>query len=252
MQIKDLIITEIWRVIQIKSNKGKTVHWDKRVCCGICCVLSGHMLFRFENETVECKKNDAVFIPEGIEYTIEYPQDTHFVLFNFKVLEPFSEIKKIENVNLYNHYKTVKNYFTMARDTKIHYVFSELYAVLARFSDYKNKHNPMVDAAGKSIIENYNNSDFTCKDIAKDLGITDTYLRLIFKKEHGIPPGQYLLKTRMDEATYLLMDNMSVTKVAEMVGYKDVFQFSKAYKKYFGYSPKIAKSREMRIDYDNK
>ncbi len=247
MQIKDLIITEIWRVIQIKSNKGKTVHWDKRVCCGICWILSGHMLFRLENETVECKKNDAVFIPEGIEYTIEYPQDTHFVLFNFKVLEQFEEIKKIENVNFYNHFKAVRNYFTLGTDIKIHHVFSTLYEVLAKFSDYgsTNKYAAMVDMAEKAIIENYNNSDFTCKDLADKLGITDTYLRLIFKKQHGIPPGQFLLKTRMNEATYLLMDNTSVTKVAELVGYKDVFQFSKAYKKYFGYSPKIAKTRDM-------
>jgi AraC-like DNA-binding protein len=48
---------------------------------------------------------------------------------------------------------------------------------------------------------------------------------------------QYLLNVRMEEATNYLRQGFSVKECAHMVGYEDVSNFSKLYKKHFGKSP---------------
>ena len=53
---------------------------------------------------------------------------------------------------------------------------------------------------------------------------------------------EYHLNVRLKKAKDLLVTGKySVADVAELVGYNDIFAFSKAYKKYFGYSPSLTK-----------
>ena len=122
-------------------------------------------------------------------------------------------------------------------------MFSELYKILAFFSDesHSDKYIKIVKGAEKIMVENLGNSDFVCRSIAEQVGISEAYLARLFKAENGIPPRKFLMKIRMNETKSLLEEYFSVTQVAHMVGDKDVFQFSKAYKNYYGYSPGLAK-----------
>ena len=85
----------------------------------------------------------------------------------------------------------------------------------------------MANVAENIIVKNFDDSEFVCRDIAETLGISEVYLRLIFKNEYGTSPGQYMLKVRMSEAWDLLADGISVSEVAGRVGYCDIFRFSK-------------------------
>ncbi|WP_408582031.1 helix-turn-helix domain-containing protein [Lactobacillus helveticus] len=64
------------------------------------------------------------------------------------------------------------------------------------------------------------------------------YLNNIFVKNMGITPANYLLKLRMEKAK---IDFSSTTKmikeIAKDVGYTDQYTFSKAFKRYTGFSP---------------
>lgn len=238
--MKNLIVTRFLSAVQLKNIKGKTLYQDSRFSTGIIGILKGKIMFIFKDKKIICEKNEAMFIPEGTEYTIEYLEDTHSLVFNFRINEISETIKKISDVNLYSSFKIIHTHFALSKEVKVHPILSELYKILAEFSYERkmNKHSKMIEYAAKTINDNFSNPDFLCKDISKNLNISEAYLRMIFKEEYGISPLQYLLKTRMNEAAYLLMENLSVTDTAQMVGYKDIFQFSKAYKKYFGYPPK--------------
>lgn len=243
--MEKLIVTEIWRTVQLKRNKGYKVHWNNRVCSGICGILKGSVLFKFQDKEILCQKNEAIFIPEGITYTIEYPEDTHLVLFDFKMLEICNTIKKIKDTNLYSRFKIIHDYFVLGNDAKLHHMLAELYKILAMFSDESNKdkYTKIVKDAEKIMVDNLGNSDFMCRNIAEHFGISEVYLGKLFKAENGVSPRKFLIKIRMDEAKSLLEENFSVTQVSQMVGYKDVFQFSKAYKNFYGYSPGLSKLR---------
>ena len=74
--------------------------------------------------------------------------------------------------------------------------------------------------------------------IAEELGITRGYLRNVFFAVHGMSPREYLTEVRLQRAEELLLEGgRSVTSVAAEVGYDDVLQFSRIFKKHTGASP---------------
>lgn len=87
-------------------------------------------------------------------------------------------------------------------------------------------------------IDNEYNRRITVGEIAKRIHIVPSYLYRIFMKYGGISPQQALMKKRMEMASILLDQRQyTVGQVAEMVGYSDVLQFSKFFKKHFSVSP---------------
>lgn len=74
--------------------------------------------------------------------------------------------------------------------------------------------------------------------IALSLGLNRSYLTRLFKEATGYSLQEYLLTYRMKMAIKLLSENkLSVSEIAEAVGYTDTFTFSKAFKRHFGKSP---------------
>ena len=108
-----------------------------------------------------------------------------------------------------------------------------LYALL--FSD-PSRVNPHVRQ-----VENYIRASYMhpirVEHIARQLNLDRRYLSRLFKEKLGISMQQYLLNVRMEEATNYLRQGYSVKECAHMVGYEDVSNFSKLYKRHFGMSP---------------
>lgn len=69
---------------------------------------------------------------------------------------------------------------------------------------------------------------------------TQYYIRL-FCSHMGITPHQYLIHYRMKLGLYGLMAGKSVAETADNVGYPEVRNFIRAFKKYYGFSPRQVK-----------
>lgn len=69
---------------------------------------------------------------------------------------------------------------------------------------------------------------------------TQYYIRL-FCSYMGTTPHQYLINYRMKLGFSELMTGRSVTETADLVGYPEVRNFIRAFKKYYGYSPSQVK-----------
>lgn len=76
------------------------------------------------------------------------------------------------------------------------------------------------------------------ESIASMLGIDRRYLSRIFLRETGMTPKEYLVRIRLSRAADLLENSScTVTETARSVGYDDVYNFSKIFKKKYGISP---------------
>ena len=64
------------------------------------------------------------------------------------------------------------------------------------------------------------------------------YLSCLFKKVNGITLSSYYKQRRLTEGRKLLEQGVGVGDVAEILNYSSAFSFSKAYKSYWGVSPK--------------
>lgn len=98
------------------------------------------------------------------------------------------------------------------------------------------------------INVNYMNS-VSVAEIATFLKLDRKYLSRIFKDKTGFTVQEYLISKRLSEAKKLLKSGYSVSESAYMTGYGDAFNFSKAFKKSFGISPKnyIAQKKQQQI-----
>lgn len=90
----------------------------------------------------------------------------------------------------------------------------------------------------KNFIETNYMRDITVEDIARSLGLNRSYLSRIFKNKTGKSLREYLVETRLENAARFLKEGRSVKESAALCGYRDVFNFSKMFKKHFGISPK--------------
>ncbi|AOZ91970.1 helix-turn-helix domain-containing protein [Paenibacillus crassostreae] len=75
-------------------------------------------------------------------------------------------------------------------------------------------------------------------DLATRAGLSSRYFSIKFKDIIGIPVQSYIIKTRIERAQHLLLyAGMNVTEVADTLGYRDIFFFSRQFKQYTGHNP---------------
>jgi len=107
-----------------------------------------------------------------------------------------------------------------------------------------------LEAAEKYINMNIQNP-VTVTELIEFLGVTQPYLFRIFKARFEKSPKQYILEQKFVRSKQLLKDtDLSVTHIANSVGFPDVLSFSRCFKKRFGVSPQ--NYRINRSDSDKK
>lgn len=76
------------------------------------------------------------------------------------------------------------------------------------------------------------------EDLASRAGLSTRYFSIKFKEIVGMSVQTYIIKSRIDRAQHLLLHaGMNVTEVADALGYRDIFFFSRQFKQYTGKSP---------------
>ncbi|MFR2839172.1 MAG: response regulator [Zhenhengia sp.] len=89
------------------------------------------------------------------------------------------------------------------------------------------------------IEENYANPDLSVAKLAEIFNLNTSYIGTLFKKVNNQSLLHYITTVRMEASKTLLKQNKyKIGEISEMVGYSDVFYYSKRFKKMYGYSPK--------------
>ena len=95
-----------------------------------------------------------------------------------------------------------------------------------------------VVLARNYIDKHYWNPALCLEDAAAELQISPGYLSRLMKRETGFSFVEYLNRTRVKKATFLMSDPAAKAfEVAERVGYRSQHYFSRAFKKVTGSSP---------------
>lgn len=88
------------------------------------------------------------------------------------------------------------------------------------------------------IEKNYGNTNISVKLISESLGLSESHLSHIFKKETDYTINAYITRYRIRAAIDMLRSGKyKVYEVAKVVGYKDITYFSSTFKKITGKSP---------------
>ena len=89
------------------------------------------------------------------------------------------------------------------------------------------------------IHANYMHPDLSVAKLAETFKLNTSYIGTLFKKVNNQSLLHYITMVRMEASKKLLKQNKyKIGEISEMVGYSDVFYYSKRFKKIYGYSPK--------------
>ncbi|MBK1441829.1 helix-turn-helix transcriptional regulator [Parapedobacter sp. ISTM3] len=92
--------------------------------------------------------------------------------------------------------------------------------------------------AAKAFIEKNMLEPLNMRRICQETGLNDFKLKKGFKELFGTTVFEYFTRLRMEYARKLLLDTSHhVNEVAYTLGYGDPYNFTKAFKKHFGYLP---------------
>jgi Signal transduction histidine kinase len=88
------------------------------------------------------------------------------------------------------------------------------------------------------IEENIDYPELSSSFICKELGLSSSKLYRKITELTDLPPNEFIKTIRLKKSAHLLRSRKyNVSEVADMVGFKDPFYFSKCFKKQFGRSP---------------
>lgn len=127
--------------------------------------------------------------------------------------------------------------FSIDRETNPAIFLSLIYKLIYYLFNEKKENSSIPEKIRQYIDFNYMDN-ISVLTISNYFGYERSYLYRVFKNHLGVGIKEYIIKTRMEHAQILLKQGYSVNKTSLAVGYKDQTNFSKAYKKHFGESPK--------------
>lgn len=104
----------------------------------------------------------------------------------------------------------------------------------------KNKISPSII----KLIKELENEDYfafmTLSDLENFLDLSTRNLQLLFKKNFGMTPIQFLREQKLKYAKRLIIEsngNLNVTQISTEVGFLNFSTFAKYYKEYHGFLP---------------
>ncbi len=105
------------------------------------------------------------------------------------------------------------------------------------------KYSAMVQSVIYYINQNYS-EQFTVKDIADEIGISESYMISQFKKETNTTPAIFLRETRLKAAEgFLISTDEEIQLISGRVGIHDANYFVKIFKSKYGVTPKAYRKK---------
>jgi len=213
--------------------------------------FEGDNTFHYDNVHANITKETIGFLPKtnhSITYTIdvkkssdsiniffltsaELPKEAQFFdcsdIPNLSSL--FIKFERVWNSKKVGYYEEALSIFhkiisTLQVHLSSNYIPQKKYAIISDSITYLEQH--------------FLDKDFNLEKLAAMSGISFSYYKKIFKKKFNMTPKQYLNKLKLNYTCSLLKTHRyTITQIAEMAGYNDIYYFTHSFKKNIGLTP---------------
>lgn len=149
--------------------------------------------------------------------------------------------KVIEQILQCNYPMPIAQLFLQAKATELLALFFDKLVKREMTDDFDNLNQNDVASlfvVKKILMDNLENPP-TIPFLSREIGMSESKLKKIFKQVFGHSVYQYVLYNRMEKAKELLESNQyNVSEVGGLVGYSNLAHFAKAFKKQYAVAPK--------------
>ena len=249
---QDFIITGIKRVILVDKNEypqSKITFTNPLDSNELIYHFSGKATVHFNGKILDVKENTIRFLPQGEnkEYIVEKEEFGECIDIFFNANLPLSDeaftINIRENTTIENLFKKIFAVWVSKNDGYYFECISLLYKIFAEMQ--KQNYIPQnqysaIKPAIEYIEENFLRSKISVPYLADICRISEAYLKKLFIKKFGAPPTKYIIQLKINYACDLLRsERYSITQVAHLCGYDNVYFFSRQFKEYIGTAPSV-------------
>ena len=244
--MEDILITGISAIYKYKTERA---YWEnngenRNFHC-LAYQVSGEYDHEFPFETLKVKSDTLFFINKNDPYkatrkemgesicvTFSGTTDLKSSVWDFsdnpKLLNCFHRLYKLNGLNFKSDYYSAIS------------ILYEIFSLAQEKSElpyYSSKTKSKIIEAHKYITEHFT-GEINITNLAKSYDLSVKHFRNMFKDIYGATPTQYIINMRLNLAVSLLNQNRSsIQEVAEITGFKDVYYFSRLFKKKFSVPP---------------
>ena len=126
--------------------------------------------------------------------------------------------------------------------------YEDLCLQLSRqFDNNKKSHNSaLLEAIQQYLEEHFTDPNLSLTELAENLKRSENYLSSFYKDQTGVRLSEAILKLRMDRAVALVTGGFdSIDYVAEQSGYANTGSFRRSFKRYYGVSPSVYRTKSF-------
>jgi len=236
------VIVKFISSIKVYNPKGGCLKIKKRETSVLIIVLSGKIRFTQNGNSTIASPKSPIYIPKGASYLNECLEDAESLLLNFEecrqsdAIAPLAYIEPQKAIRIFERVLILHAQKTLRAEAEI---FSLFYSLVSEgYTESVTAERSLIAPALEYIELHLSEAELTVERLAACCCISSVYLRKLFQKELGMSPFSYVTCRRMETAREMLYERCSVGETALRVGYGDIYQFSRAFKKYYGVSPK--------------
>ena len=244
------VITEIKRIVMVGKNEysapmtsfGHTVTHNELIFH-----FSGHATVFFDDLVLETKPNTIRFLPQGEteRYDVLRHERGECIDVYFSADRPISHqafvIDMAQNEKLGALFKKLFSTWVSKKDGYYFESISLLYRIFAEMqkdTSIPKQHKSKIAPAMEIIHSEFLARDLTLYELAVACNMGESYFQKLFKEIHGISPKKYIIQLKINHACDLLrLERYTVTQIAELCNFSDIYFFSRQFKEYMGITP---------------
>lgn len=240
--MRHFVITKYITSFYTHDLKGRKQEFPRRRYSGFIITVKGKIRFTHRDGELIAQAGHPVFLPRGLHYVNECLEDAESYVFNLQTLQPHEpmQLAPVSDDLAAEIYKRIREAsLTPSLHSELA-IMEAMYALTQKLllaCDEPEAAHPAIEAGIRYMRQHCHRPDLTVCEIARHGNISEVYLRKLFARELGMSPSRKLTELRMQQAKLLIAEQRPLKEIAERVGYSDVFQFSRAFKRYFGYPP---------------
>lgn len=258
IDLPSIKIKKIHAVNRLNISTQHSYYRKNRHCWAISVKFAGKTTYTSEGKVHISDPDHIVLLPKGAAYRLNYEELGECFMVEFEAdydgaspsITSYAVSRKHDFVNKAIN---LERLWTFKKPAYELFCISGMYDLLAKLHEtelsgyYSSGKYKVIEPAIKYLEENYADPDLSSEDMARVAGISSVYFRKIFSIVFGQSPMRYLQSVRMEKAKDMLSgDYTPITDIAESVGFKSIYYFSKTFKKVTGYTPTEYARRKQR------
>ena len=222
-------------------------------------IIDGECIIEIEDVRYEAKPGDFFLIPANVRHSFYHENENYITKywfhFDFKIgggsftetitapyCHNFGTDKKL--VSMFRKILRLEKAETLSANLELTATILQMMSyyfttTVAKESQSTDEGSVVLRRVIEYIHANLHRS-ITVEELAELAHFHPNYFVRFFKEKLGIPPMKYINNIKIEMAKSLLeTTDMPVHKVMQSIGFSDYSHFSKYFKTYSGYSPKM-------------